>query len=84
MTTAVEFALSPTDATKIEQIRIHAVAPLKGISALIAEIVASRSVSCLKSSSSTKNILMEANSPFASAFTAALESINSCCCCCDS
>ena len=32
MTTAVELAFNPTDATKIEQIKIQAVAPLKGMS----------------------------------------------------
>ena len=45
ITTAVELAFSPTEHTKIEQIKIHAVAPLIEISAFIAEIVASRSVS---------------------------------------
>ena len=54
ITTAVEFAFKPTEATNIEQIKIQAVAPLKGISALIASIVASRSVSSLKSKSSLK------------------------------
>lgn len=29
ITTAVEFAFNPTDATNMEQIKIHAVAPLK-------------------------------------------------------
>ena len=50
ITTAVEFAFKPIDATKIEQIKIQAVAPLNAISLLIASIVASRSVSSLKSS----------------------------------
>ena len=36
ITTAVEFAFKPTEATKIEQIKIQAVAPLNGISAFIA------------------------------------------------
>ena len=35
ITTAVEFALRPIDATKIEQIKIQAVAPLKGTSFLL-------------------------------------------------
>ena len=77
ITTALESAFKPTEATKIEQIRIHAVAPLKGISAFIAEIVASRSVSSLKSSSSIKKTLIDATKPLASALTAALESIDS-------
>ena len=55
ITTAVESAFKPMEATKIEQIKIHAVAPLKGISPLMAAIVASRSVSSLKSKSSFKN-----------------------------
>ena len=41
ITTAVEFALRPTDAMKIEQIKIQEVCPLKGISAIIASLVAS-------------------------------------------
>ena len=45
ITTAVESALRPTEHTKIEQTKIHAVAPLIEISAFIAEIVDSRSVS---------------------------------------
>ena len=45
ITTAVELAFKPIEATKIEQINIHTVAPLNGISALMAATVASRSVS---------------------------------------
>ena len=41
ITTAVEFAFNPIDATKIEQIKIQAVAPLNGISFFIASMVAS-------------------------------------------
>ena len=83
ITTAVESAFNPIEATKIEHISIQAVAPLKGTSALMAEIVASRSVSSLKSSSSIKKTLIDATKPLASAFTAAVESIevllSSCC-----
>ena len=53
ITTAVELAFNPTEATKIEQIRIQAVAPLKGISFIIASIVLSLSVSPRKSSKSS-------------------------------
>ena len=49
ITTAVEFAFNPIDATKTAKIKIQAVAPLKVISAFIASIVASWSVSSLKS-----------------------------------
>ena len=41
ITTAVELAFNPIEATKTAKIRIQAVAPLKGMSALIASIVAS-------------------------------------------
>ena len=41
ITTAVEFAFKPMEATNTAKIRIQAVAPLKEISALIASIVAS-------------------------------------------
>ena len=41
ITTAVEFAFNPIDATKIEQIKIQAVAPLNGMSFFIASMVAS-------------------------------------------
>ena len=41
MTTAVESAFNPTEATKTAKIRIQAVAPLKGMSAFMAPIVAS-------------------------------------------
>ena len=63
MTTAVEFAFKPTEATKMEQIKIQAVAPLKDISAFIASIVASRSVSDLKSSNSTIKVLILFHNP---------------------
>ena len=49
ITTAVELAFKPIEATKTAKTKIHAVAPLNGISVFIAFIVASRSVSCLKS-----------------------------------
>ncbi len=55
MTTAVELALRPMEATNIEHIRIQAVAPLKGISLMIASMVLSRSVSPRKSSNSIIN-----------------------------
>ena len=70
ITTAVESAFKPTEATKIEQIKIQAVAPLKEISPFIAAIVASLSVSSLKSRSSLKKVLTLTNKPFASCFTA--------------
>ena len=41
ITTAVESAFKPIDATKTAKIKIQAVAPLKGISAFIASKVAS-------------------------------------------
>jgi hypothetical protein len=41
ITTAVEFAFKPIDATKTAKIKIQAVAPLNEISAFIASIVAS-------------------------------------------
>ena len=41
ITTAVESAFKPIEATKTAKIRIQAVAPLKGISAFMASIVAS-------------------------------------------
>jgi hypothetical protein len=41
ITTAVEFAFKPIDATKTANIKIQAVAPLKVMSAFIASIVAS-------------------------------------------
>ena len=41
ITTAVEFAFKPIEATKTAKIRIQAVAPLKGISVLMAFTVAS-------------------------------------------
>ncbi len=66
MTTAVEFALSPIEATKIEQIKIQAVAPLNGMSRTIASMVLSRSVSLLKSSSSMIKTLILVHSPRAS------------------
>ena len=66
ITTAVESALRPIDATKIEQTKIQAVAPLNEISAFMAVIVASLSVSSLKSRSSLKNVFTLANKPCAS------------------
>jgi len=41
MTTAVELALRPTEAMKMEQTKIQAVCPLKEISAIMASLVAS-------------------------------------------
>jgi len=70
ITTAVESAFRPTEATKIEHIKIQAVAPLKGISVFIAAIVASLSVSSLKSRSSLKKVFMLENKPCASFLTA--------------
>ncbi len=72
ITTAVEFAFSPTEATKMEHINIQAVAPLKEISFLMASIVASRSVSALKSSNSIIKVLTLCHNPLASSFTACL------------
>ena len=73
ITTAVEFAFNPIEATKMEQIKIQAVAPLKGISPLIASIVASRSVSSLKSKSSLKKCFVLFTKPFASSLIACLD-----------
>jgi hypothetical protein len=73
ITTAVEFAFNPMEATNIAKIRIHAVAPLKGISAFIASIVASWSVSSLKSRSSFKYFLILVSKPLASSFTSCLD-----------
>ena len=70
ITTAVLFAFNPIEATNIEHTKIQAVAPLKGISFFIASIVASRSVSSLKSKSSCKKVLILLNKPSASFFTA--------------
>ncbi len=58
ITTAVELAFKPMEATKMEQTNIQAVAPLKEMSFLIASIVSSLSVSSLKSRSSFKNFLI--------------------------
>jgi len=66
ITTAVEFAFNPIEATKTAKTRIQAVAPLNGISAIIAEIVASWSVSSRKSNNSNKNFFMLSKRPFAS------------------
>ena len=63
ITTAVELAFNPTEATNAEHIKIQAVAPLKGISDLMAEMVASRSVSFLKSNNSIKNRFIEPKKP---------------------
>ena len=40
ITTAVEFAFNPIEATNTAKIKIQAVAPLKGISAFMASMVA--------------------------------------------
>ena len=56
ITTGMEFAFKPTDATKIEQINIQAVAPCIEISDLIDEIVESLSVCDLKSKIFLKKI----------------------------
>ena len=58
ITTGIEFAFRPTDATKIEHIKIHAVAPLIDISSFIEFIVDSLSVFSLKSKVSLKNIYL--------------------------
>ena len=68
MTTAVELALSPIEATKMEQIKIHAVAPLNGISRTMASMVLSRSVSLLKSSNSITKVFILDHRPSASLF----------------
>ena len=86
ITTAVESAFNPIEATKIEHIKIQAVAPLKEISPFIAAMVASLSVSSLKSKSSLKNVLTLTNKPLASCFTASFFSstalsLSNCCCC---
>jgi len=76
------------DATKIEQTKIQAVAPLKGISPFMAVIVASLSVSSLKSKSSLKKVFILANNPCASFLTAFFFSSTAfslfICCCCSS
>ena len=56
ITTAVEFAFSPIDATKIEQTKIHAVAPLNGISFLMASIYSISSLAGLVSSKRRLNL----------------------------
>ena len=64
ITTGIELALRPIDATKIEQIKIQAVAPLIEISSLIEFKVDSLSVFCLKSNISFKNEKINLNKPF--------------------
>ena len=54
ITTGIELAFKPTDATKIEQIRIQAFGPLIDMSAFIEFIVWSLSASFLKSRTSLK------------------------------
>ena len=73
ITTAVEFAFNPIEATNTAKIKIQAVAPLKGISAFMASMVAVWSVSSLKSNNSIKKYLMLWNSPLASFLTASLD-----------
>jgi hypothetical protein len=51
ITTGIEFVFKPIEATKIEQIRIQAVAPLNCTSAFIASVVLIWSASFLKSRS---------------------------------
>jgi len=55
-------------------IKIQTVAPFKGMSFFIASIVASRSVSSLKSKISPINFLIFPNNPLASFFTASFDS----------
>ena len=56
ITTGIELVFSPIEATKIEQIRIQAVAPLNWILAFISSIVLIWSASFLKSRRLTKYI----------------------------
>jgi len=65
ITTGIEFAFKPTDATNIEHIKIQAVGPLIEISFLIECRVAALSVSFLKSKISLKNDNIDENKPFA-------------------
>lgn len=65
ITTGIELAFKPTDATNIEQIRIQAFGPLIDISAFIEFIVWSLSASFLKSRTSLKKEIKELNKPFA-------------------
>ena len=65
ITTGIEFAFKPTDATNIEHIKIQAVGPLIEISFLIECRVAALSVSFLKSKISLKNDNIDENKSFA-------------------
>ena len=65
ITTGIEFAFKPTDATKIEQIKIQAVGPLIDISFFMECRVAALSVSFLKSKISFKKNKVDDNKPFA-------------------
>ena len=65
ITTGIELAFNPTEATKIEQINIHALGPLIEISFFIEINVASLSVSFLKSNTSFKKENKEKNNPLA-------------------
>src|SRR5690606_10067392 len=72
ITTAVEFALSPTEAIKIEQTKIQAVWFLKGMSPFISSIVASLSVFFLISRRSSKKALRLPHKPLKFFFTSSL------------
>ena len=63
ITTAVESVFKPTDAIKIEQIRIHAVVPRIEISFFIEFIVAFLSISLLNLNTLFKKINMPLKSP---------------------
>ena len=65
ITTAVELAFNPIEAIKMEQIKIHEVCPLNGISAIIESLVACISVLVRMLRSSLKKLLRISNSPFA-------------------
>ena len=66
ITTAVLLTLRPILATKMENIRIHALCPLKGISLRIASTVVERSVSSRISRRSFKNCFIDSQTLCAS------------------
>jgi len=65
ITTGIELAFNPTEATNIEHTSIQALGPFTEISFLIEFIVESLSASFLKSKTSLKNEIKEWNKPLA-------------------